>query len=227
MSQLLFPMPSAPQGSWTWPVKKTPAFKTLIQTPASSRAELRIALQAYPIWKFEYDFSYLKGDLSGSISLGYGQEPYGESPYGEGIISTSALQGIAGFYSQLDGAADDWLFADPYDQNVDSAQFGVGDGNSVSFQLIRNIGGMADIIQNVNGNPAISINGVLQSPSTYTISSLGSVTFGTPPAVLSILTWSGQFFFRCRFDEDELPDLEEFLYQVWELHSLKFRSVIL
>jgi hypothetical protein len=55
----------------------------------------------------------------------------------------------------------------------------------------------------------------------------GIVTFATAPAASSKLTWTGGFYFRCRFEEDEWADLQEFLYQHWEMSSLKFRSVIL
>lgn len=64
--------------------------------------------------------------------------------------------------------------------------------------------------------------------STQTLQPNGTIAFlGTAPPLGSKLTWSGNFYYRCRFLEDSLQDLQEFLFESWELGSLKFRSVIL
>jgi hypothetical protein len=379
-------MPAPPTGNWAWPVKKVPSFKTIIQTPASNRGEVRLALAQYPIWKFEYDFSYLKGDYQ----------------------TAGAMQNLIGFYGNVQGCAQDWLFSDPYDNAVlvgAPAVFGYGDGVTTQFQLLRTVAGMSDLIQNLNGNPVVYVNAAQQQqigvfvgsasyPFWYGLENLllqsqalgtspwftgaanggtaptvtnndgtapdssnsstllafpatpgseissvsqalanisiagqtvcfsvwlrvasgtASITLGlsdgvaevnfaavtvtttwtrfnvtmafdsfassvapyvtilsngqasaenvyawgaqfernqagpsgyllnttatsTPSGVIkfvnappagSKLTWSGNFYHRCRFDEDELSDMSEFLYQIWECKSLKFRSVLL
>lgn len=205
MSNLIFPAFSPPGFTPTWPVKKTPRFATIVQTPASQRGEVRVSLTPYPIWMFEYELSILKGDM--------------------GIAG--GLQNMIGFFGSVLGSAQDWLFEDPNDNAVADMQFGTGDGTTTSFQLLRNIAGMLDIVQNVNGVPTIMIGGVVQSPTNYSISATGIVTFGTAPANLAVLTWTGSFFFRCRFEEDTLSDLSEFMYELWSIDSLKFRSLIL
>lgn len=106
MSNLVFPMPAPPQGSWAFPVKKTPSYKTLVQTPASNRGENRVSLTPNPIYMFEYDFSYLKGDFQ---TLG------------------SAIANLMGFYQAVRGTSDDWLFLDPYDNGITAA--GLTNGN--------------------------------------------------------------------------------------------------
>jgi uncharacterized protein (TIGR02217 family) len=156
---------------------------------------------------FDYDISYLKGDM--------------------GVANPSGLQNLVGFFGSVQGAAQDWLFNDPSDNSVTDMQFATGDGFTVAFQLIRSVGGMPDIIQNLNGVPVIKINGNVVLLANYSISTTGVVTFTTPPVNTGILTWTGSFFFRCRFEEDTLAELQEELFQIWGLSSLKFRSVIL
>ncbi len=199
-------MPFAPAGSATWPIKKTPSYKTIIQTPASNRGEARFSLTPWPIWLFEYDFSYLKGDIG---------------------VASSALQNLVGFFGAVQGSFASWLFMDKWDNAVTQAYFGTGDGSTTVFQLSRNIAGMTDVIQNISGIPALFANGAAIATSAYSISSTGVVTFTSAPAAGAVLQWTGNFFFRCRFEEDDLADLDEFMYQLWELKSLKFRSIIL
>jgi uncharacterized protein (TIGR02217 family) len=206
MTNILFPLPVVPQGAVAWPVKKSPSFKTVVQTPASNRGENRIALAPYPIWLFELDFEFLKGDMQ---------------------ATASALQNMVGFFGYMQGAANDWLFEDPFDNAVTTAQFAIGDGATTVFQLTRSVGLLVDIVQNVSTVPELFANGVPIATSAYTISTTGVVTFTTAPTAGAALTWTGNFWFRCRFLEDELEDLDEFLYQFWELKSLKFKSVIL
>lgn len=206
MTNLLFPMPIAPQGAWTWPIKKTPSYKTIVQTPANNRGENRISLTPYPIWFFELDFSYLKGDM---------QQP------------ASALQNLVGFFGLVQGQASDWLYEDPFDNDVNNAQFGVGDGVTTVFQLTRSVGLLTDIVQNVASIPQIFNNGAPVASSAYTISSTGLVTFTVAPAAGALLTWTGDFWFRCRFLDDEWKDLQEFLFRIWEHKSVRFKSVIL
>jgi len=55
----------------------------------------------------------------------------------------------------------------------------------------------------------------------------GVVTFAAAPAAGVKLTWSGGFYYRCRFPEDEWTELNEFAYQLWENNSVKFESLIL
>lgn len=48
MSLLVFPQFSIGQYNYTWPIKQTPLFKTITQTPASGRGEVRIPLMLFP-----------------------------------------------------------------------------------------------------------------------------------------------------------------------------------
>lgn len=217
MSNLVFPSPSPPNWSWRYAIKKSPLYKTIVQTPASGLGELRVPLYNYPRWQYEFDISYIKGSF---------------------IDPSSALEQIAGFYMAVQGMADDWLLDESDfdgDGSVSNAQFGTGDGETLSFQLTRQIGSGpstptgsgTDIIQDLNGTPQIYVGGILQATNTYTLGSTGIVTFGTAPSEGVALNWNGAFYRRCRFLEDTLDALELDLYQIWSLHQLKFISDIL
>jgi hypothetical protein len=139
VSNLIFPMPAPPQGSWAWPVKKTPSYKTLVQTPASNRGETRVSLTPNPIYMFEYDFSYLKGDFQ---------------------TLNSAIANLMGFYQAVRGASDDWLFQDPYDKTLLTQLIGYGNGSTTQFQIGRALGfGAFEMMQNVFPS-ALYVNGV-------------------------------------------------------------------
>lgn len=205
MSTPVFPAPTAQQFGIGWPIRKAPMYATTVQTPVSGRGEVRLSKMPYPRWLFSLDVTYLVGDCS---------------------LPSSAFATLVGFFMAAQGRAQEWLYQDPYDNAVAAMPFGTGDGETTAFQLTRQLAtGGADIIQNLNGTPAIYVSGVLTS--ALTIGSTGIVTFNSAPGAGAPLTWTGQFYFRCRFDDDYLGDLSEDLYQLWSLGGLKFRSVIL
>jgi uncharacterized protein (TIGR02217 family) len=118
------------------------------------------------------------------------------------------------------------LFTDPQDNTLTGAQFGTGNGSSTRFQLSRNIHGYPDIIQNLNGTPTIYVNGTPTTPAS--ISSTGVVTFSSAPANNAVLTWSGSFFYLCRFAEDTLDATRSFTINSgidhWMVQGVKFSS---
>jgi len=211
MSNLVFPSISPGAGwSWKWPIKKTPKFTTLVQTPASQRGEVRIAIQTFPIWFFSYDISYLKGNPQTSASF---------------------FAQIIGFYGQVQGAADDFLFQDIYDYQVTAQEIGVGDGLTTYFQMYRTIGGMVDLVQNFISAPSLYLSSggstVLQT-SGYSIDQYGNLTFATAPGVGVVITWTGDFYYRVRFIEDQQDNLRQRWLNTWDAAEfLKMKSVLL
>ena len=213
----VFPTIAPPNGSFAWPVKRTPRFNTLKQMPANLRGELAISLTTFPIWDFVFDVSWLPGD---------------ETP----AQSSSALQSLLGFFGLVQGSFSPWLFTHPYDNAIPSANpasctnsvngGNAGDGTTTTFLMTRQIGALQDLIQNFNGSTSIYLNGVLQA-SGYTIDAYGNLTFTTPPGAGVTVEWSGAFYYLCRFDEDSWSDLQEEFYQIWTLSNLAFHSVLL
>jgi len=94
---------------------------------------------------------------------------------------------LAGLFNALRGRFDTCLFVDPDFNAVISEQFATGDGTTTVFQLTATYKasggpGAPEIIQNLNGTPALYNNGSLVSGGAYTLSPTGRVTFGTAPA---------------------------------------------
>jgi uncharacterized protein (TIGR02217 family) len=206
----VFPTLTMPTGSYTWPITKYAEYATIVLPSATNRGELAKSMTLYPIWRFELDVALLMGDLSKQSG------------------AASAVAALVGFHMQVRGRCSTWLFNDPYDNATDGQQpFGTGDAVTTAFQLIRAVANGTDIIQNLTGAPSIYVNSVLQSPTSYSISSLGVITFAAAPAVGASLKWSGNFNFRCRFDEDKLSELMQIAPSTWQISKVAFHSVIL
>ena len=109
-------------------------------------------------------------------------------------------------------------------------EIGVGDATTTQFLMYRQIGGtMIDIVQNFISPPSIYLNGVLKTVTTdYTIDQYGNLTFTTAPGSGVAITWTGQFYFRARFLEDQIDSLQQRWLNVWAAAELlKFKSIIL
>ena len=183
--------------------KKSPRFETNIQTPKSKRGEVRYSAQPYPIWSIEYELMWARGAEQ---------------------VQNSTYQFLLGFFLAVGGQLSDFLYQDPYDNAVTAQYFGIGDGSTTAFQLTRSIGIGTDICQNINGTPTIYINGT--ATTAFTLSSTGVVAFNSAPANGAVLTWDGAFYYRVRFDADNM-EFAQFLDQCWSMGSLKLVSVIL
>ena len=135
------------------------------------------------------------------------------------------LQTIVGFFNARNGSYDSFLYTDPSDFSVSAQQFGTGTGTAAEFQLVRTYGGFIEPVQNLNGSPSIYVNGAIKTPNIdYTISPTGILTFAVAPASGAILSWTGAFYYRVRFLDDQL-DFDNFMYQLWQLKKLSFQSV--
>jgi len=119
---------------------------TLVASHVSGR-EVRAALYQNPIWQFEVAFEGLDGSSTG-------QYP------GLGAQSTQALMGL---FLQCGGQFGPFTFMDPTDYQVSAQGFGVGDGVTTAFQLVRTLGGFVEPIVapfNPAGQSLISFPGV-------------------------------------------------------------------
>lgn len=188
MSNEVFPT----LGGLGWSVYKTPEFKTAVKESASG-VEFRGSFAAYPSWTFNMVYNVLRDD-----------------------VANNELKTIVGFFCQRRGRFDSFLFTDPDDYSVTDQTFGTGNSSTTQFQLLRAFGGFSEPVQNVNVLTNIKKNGVTQSsPADYTISSTGLVTFTSPPTTGHALTWTGTYYFRCRFLKDS-AELEQFMKRLWQ-----------
>ena len=134
------------------------------------------------------------------------------------------LQALVGFFNRHGGGFDDFLFLDPDDNAVAANAFGVGNGSTKAFQLLRTFGGFSEPVRDVLGAPSIYVNGVLRTPGThYSLSATGLVTFVTAPGAGQPVTWTGQFYRRVRFRYDELQ-ATKFMQDLWEAKTVELLS---
>jgi uncharacterized protein (TIGR02217 family) len=178
----------------SWQMVKTPVWSTIIQRSANGR-ELRSALYANPLWEFSLSFEFLRAGA--------------EQEY----------QQLAGLFNISKGQYGTFLFSDPTDNTVVDQPFGSGNGSQIVFPLSRTIGTFSEPIAAVDGTIVIKAGGT--QITSFTIAN-GLVTFASPPT--GLLTWSGKFFYRCRFLEDKV-EFENFMYKLWSSKKIKFQSV--
>jgi len=293
MSNQAFPVFQMGQWDYSWPIKRTPRYKTILQEPANMIGCVHISLTPFTTWEYDINLSFLKG---------YGNYAGGNSPY----------QTVIGFYGQMRGSFDTWLFLDPFDNGIDSDgnaityDVGVGDGSNTLFQTLRSMNGLVDLIQNISvavqitavqavgskgvysfiggglavgqvititgctsggnnrtseilavglntftisnsaavterepsgasasvGGLNVYVNDVVQTINTaYTYDQYGTITFqsGYIPAADAVVSWNAPngFWFRCHFAEDALTSLQNDLFSIWSVKSLKFTTELL
>lgn len=134
------------------------------------------------------------------------------------------LQTLVGFFNLVGGPFDSFLFSDPDDYTATAMQFGVGNGATTTFQLTRSYGGFAEAIYDfAAGTLHVFDNGV-DVGSGASVSSTGLVTFTTAPVAGHVLTWTGQYYRRCRFTDPNIT-ASKFMNLLWEMRKVSFISV--
>lgn len=74
--------------------------------------------------------------------------------------SSPELQTLVGFYNQVGGPFDSFLYLDPDDNTASGQLFATGDGTATQFQLLRSFGGFAELVSNTVGQPEVFIDGL-------------------------------------------------------------------
>lgn len=184
-----------------WNVTRRPTWSTLVKQSVSGR-EYRAQQYSAPLWRYKLTFEFLRASTA----------------YPE-------LQQLLAFFNARAGSFDSWLYADPDDSVAVLQPFGSGNGTAVAFQLVRSLGGYTESVVDLAGAPQVYVGGVLQTAGThYTINGAGLVTFTTAPGAGVSLTWSGSYYWRCRFLQDQ-TEMSKFAHQLWELRTLEFTTI--
>jgi hypothetical protein len=185
---------------------RTPVYSTGI-SPRVSGKESRLAYRVYPTFRFELKYEWL-----------------------DDRIAVSHLRALQGLFMAMKGRWDSFLYTDPDFNSATAFQFGTGDGVRTVWPLImrfENAGGPGgdELVQNLNGTPQVFRNGSLQTGGgvNYTLGPTGMITFATPPTAGHALTWTGAFYYRCRFSADTMT-FEEFMEKWWQTRSVSFES---
>lgn len=177
-------------------VKRSPSWQSTVQRSVSGRA-LGVTAYTYPLWKYRVSFEFLR---AGAVA---------------------ELEQIVGFFNKHRGRTDTWLFFDEDDYLVTGQQIGLGDGVTTSFQLVRSYGGFVEPISEPKQFDSMTVGGV-ETP-LYSHAGGGRILFAAAPGAGQPIVWGGQFYRRCRFDQDAL-DTEKFLYRLWRAKSVDFTT---
>ena len=195
MSNAVFPVLPGLQVT----VGRLPVHKTAIKEAVSGR-EYRARLMSAPRYIYRLSFEFLRD---------------GHSGYDE-------FRPLLGFFNARAGSFESWLYSDPDDRRVTAQAFGTGDGSTPTFQLVRTLGGTVEPVYALDGVPAIYVGGTLKTAGThYTVTASAGIVFITPPAAGALLTWTGFYYWRCRFLHDQ-TEFSRFMAQLWEMKSCEF-----
>jgi uncharacterized protein (TIGR02217 family) len=200
--------PSLPNlAGLAWSRHKKPGFATRVASHVSGR-EVRVALMSYPLYEFEAVYSGLASAATAAFAG----------------LGSSSLQSLMGFFLQLQGQFATFLYTDPDDNTVTGQAFATGDGSTVSFTMMRSLGGFLEPAGWVTAIANVYLNGTRQSPSSYSLTTPNTLTFASAPGSGAVVSADFSYAFNCRFLDDQM-DFEEFMASLWKLDSMKFRSV--
>lgn len=219
---LSFPNLVLPSAGLGWAFAKRSKYSTIVQTPQSMRRPAVATLQKGVIYELELSFNGLCNQgTTFSDDAAYIQEFYEANRGGYGWFTFDPSQYNL---SKMSVTQDSTKLSNGF--------FGTGDGVTTAFPLWRSTSALGsglvtlcEMIQNVTLLAGVYQGGTLVASSGYTLSSFPAVvTFTAAPPNGVALTWSGNYSYLCRFSEDTL-DMDELLYQLWELKSLKLETV--
>jgi len=189
-----------------WSRHKKPSFSTRVASHVSGR-EVRVALMGYPLYEFEAVYNGLTSSASAFTGLG-----------------ALSLQSLMGFFLQLQGQFETFLYVDPDDATTTAQTFATGDGSTKSFIMMRALGGFLEPVGWVTGISNVYVNGAVQPGTSYSLTAPNTLTFASAPASGTAVSADFAYAFNCRFIDDQM-DFEEFMSNIWKLDSMKFRSV--
>lgn len=189
---------------WSIEKTKTPYWKTNIYE-AESGLETRIQKWSFPRYKIRLNYNFMTDNSVKSVSLTKGE-----------------LEKLQGFFHSVGGPFEDFLFKDDVENSVEKQSFGIGNGIAKQFQLVRSLPNWVEPIRGIVEAPKIYIDGV--ETTAFTFDNYGLIVFDEAPAEYAVLTWSGTYYFRCRFEDDEL-ELSRTWDGLWERIELNLITV--
>ncbi len=185
----------------TFNVTRSPVWSTTTRTSVSQR-EFRAANASFPLYKVKLIYEVLRQ------TTGY-----------------TEFSQLTGFFNQMFGSFDSFLWTDPDDNTTTAQTIGTGDGASTQFQLVRTFGSFVEPVFDTNSVPQIYVNAVLKTAGTdYSISATGLVTFTVAPGAALPITYTGTYYRRMRFAQDA-AEFTKFMQNLWNLKTLEMVSV--
>jgi uncharacterized protein (TIGR02217 family) len=177
-----------------WNNKKTPRYDVTVQKSGTKKRKT-ICTHAYPEWELECSFV---------------------------ALDKRQVDKIAGFFCSQYGVTKAFLWYDMEDYRQAGIQFGIGDGVTQRFQLLRS---WADLFYEPVYDILTDSLMVYQNEArtAVTLEDNGIVYFSTPPAAGIKLAADFYYYWRVAFDSD--ITWEMIWYNLYNLNSFKLVSV--
>ena len=185
-----------------WSVHKRPSFSTRVASHVSGR-EVRSPLYAATLYEFELTFDGLASG-GGPAGLGAG-----------------SLQRLLGFVLACQGQLTPFVYVDPTDGFVAAQPIATGDGVTTSFPVVRTLGGIAEPVGWATSLANVTVGG---APAVASLVAPATLAFATAPSAGAAIVADVGYAFLCRFLDDQ-QDFENVMAGLWQVKSLKFRSV--
>lgn len=181
------------------------------QIHASGR-EVIVAASQYPMHEFELVYNMLRNRTPTEIEF----------------------KTFMGFFLQLGGVLNGFLFLNPYDNQVTGSVIAGGDGATTKFTLTRTYGAGgftgAEPIGYLNTSATFNVyvNGVLKTFGTdYTLDQTfpgkQTITFASAPGVTLPISIDASYWYFCRFSDDVL-EFEQLLFNIFEVKKVLLLS---
>jgi uncharacterized protein (TIGR02217 family) len=185
--------PSIP--GYVWPSSIAPFWNGIPQKTVTGRV-VAATYQQYPLYRFAAQFA---------------------------VLAQADYDTLVGFFNQQQGnVIPFWFDAGPGNDSVTAQAIGVGDGNTKTFQLLRSVGGNAEPVAGAFGTTTAYVAGTAAS-ATFNSPSNGYVTFASAPASGAAVTWSGNYYFQCRFSKGT-TEFEQFMYQLYKTKTVSLET---
>lgn len=162
-----------------WPTVRTRTGKTVVHSAISGK-ETRLQVQVWPKYTWTLSYAFLRNS-----------------------VTNAEFQSLMAFYNTVAGQALPFYYSDPDDGTITTAQgFGTGNGTQTDFQLVRSLGGFVEPVQSPVGI-SLFVAGTIYGGG-FSFIAPGVVRFPSPPAAGAALTWTGTYYWLCRFTSDDL-----------------------
>ncbi len=180
---------------YVWAPTIAPVWNAQVQKTVTGRV-VAATYQQYPLYKLGVQYAYL---------------------------AQADYQTLLAFFNQQQGNVTPFLFdAGPGNDSVTAQAIGTGDGATTTFQLLRSYGGFAEPVAASFGTTDAYVNGSAVT-ATFNSPSNGYVTYATAPASGTSLTWTGAYYFQCRFSKGT-AEFDQFMSQLYKTKSVSLET---
>lgn len=178
------------------------------------------------ILKLRLSRSDFSSSCSANFNLATGQVGLVNANINGSVISASMVPAGNGYYrcemvGNADTVADTTLTATIHLMiaDVDGPQYVGETTGTMTFADAQLVSG------DFAGRYIATAASTVTAPADYTLTaSTGKVALATAPAAGVPVRWSGQFYWRCRFERDEL-EVEKFMADFWRAKQIAVRRV--